>query len=88
MWLMMKKNGLIVLIEEEWMVNDNTLESTWVVDFTFKTIQFGLPLYTCMCPNVKGYELHIFLMIFSVDVNSGQKGISPRIFNTSKCNND
>ena len=51
----------------------------WVLDSTFKTNQYGLPLYAAMCPNARGLGIPIFLMLCSSDVKSGQKSMALRL---------
>ena len=49
-------------------------ESAWVLDSTFKTNHWGMPLFGAMCPNKAGLGMPVFLMICSNDNESGQLG--------------
>ena len=51
-----------------------TPESAWVLDSTFNTNHWGMPLFGAMCPNKVGLGMPVFLMICSNDNESGQVG--------------
>lgn len=48
--------------------------ASWAIDSTFKTNQWGMPLYAGVCPNTSGLGMPIFLMLCSADKDSGQEG--------------
>lgn len=54
---------------------DITLDATWAVDSTFKTNQWGMPLYVGMYPSTSGLGMPIFLIIWSIDKDNRQKGM-------------
>ena len=45
--------------------------STCVIDSTFKTNQWGMPLFTRICPNVNGLDMLIYIILCSDDNKSG-----------------
>ena len=77
-----KKRHLMLLMKNDWMrelviqINSN---SVWAIDSTFKTNQYGLPLYAAMCLNNRGYGTPIFLMFYSTDYQVGHEVTSLRL---------
>jgi hypothetical protein len=47
-----------------------TPNSAWIIDSTFKTNHWGMPLFAGMCPNKAGLGMPIFLMLCSDDNES------------------
>jgi hypothetical protein len=45
-----------------------------VIDSTFKTNQWGMPLFAGLCSNASGLGMPIFLMLYSNDNENGQVG--------------
>jgi hypothetical protein len=73
------KRPFVLVIQTPWMrelAKKITPNSAWALDSTFKTNQYGLPLYAAMCPNFQGIGMPIFLMLCSADKGSGQEGVA------------
>ena len=49
------------------------------IDSTFKTNQYGLPLYAAVVPNQDGKAMPVFYMLCSNDVKGGHEGIALEI---------
>ena len=56
-----------------------TSNSVWAIDSTFKTNQYGLPLYAAMCPNNRRYGTPIFLMFYFTDYQVSHEVTSLRL---------
>ena len=72
----------VLIIQTKWMRElalRITPGSAWALDSTFKTNQYGLPLYAAMCPNSRGLGMPIFLMLCSSDVKSGQESMALKL---------
>ena len=70
------KRPFVLVIQSDWMRElaiQITPNSAWAIDSTFKTNQYGLPLYAAMCPNNRGYGMPIFLMLCSKDYQAGHE---------------
>ena len=73
------KNPFVLVIQMEEMLKRAiaiTPNSAWVLDSTFKTNHWGMPLFGAMCPNNAGLGMPIFFMTYSNDNESGQVGIT------------
>ena len=70
----MKQSFVLVIQMKEMLERAKhiTLDSTWVLDSTFKTNHWGMPLFGAICPNKAGLDMPVFLMICSNDNESGQ----------------
>ena len=58
-----QKRPFVLVIQSDWMRElaiQITPNSAWAIDSTFKTNQYGLPLYAAMYPNNRGYGMPIF----------------------------
>ena len=53
--------------------------NSWTIDSTFKTNQYGLPLYAAVVPNQDGKAMPVFYMLCSNDVKGGHEGIALEI---------
>jgi hypothetical protein len=56
-----------------------TPNSAWAIDSTFKTNQYGLPLYATMCHNTRMLGMPIFLMLCSTDVDKRHEAVALRL---------
>ena len=72
----MKRPFVLVIQTKEMLerAKEITPESAWVLDSTFKTNHWGMPLFGAMCPNKAGLSMPVFFMICSNDNESGQVG--------------
>jgi hypothetical protein len=69
----------VVVIQDDFMkkmTNFFSTHNSWAFDFTFKTNQFGLPLYAAIVPNEDEYDIPIFYILCSIDKQQGHKGIA------------
>ena len=76
-----EKPPFILVMQNDWMQElaiQITPNSAWAIDSTFKTNQYGLPLYAAMCPNNRGYGMPIFLMLCSKDIQAGHEATALR----------
>ena len=71
-----KRPFVLVMQTEEMLQRAKTItpNSAWVIDSTFKTNQWGMPLFAGVCPNASGLGMPIFIMLCSDDNESGQVG--------------
>ena len=77
-----EKRPFVLFIQNDWMRElaiQITPNSAWAIDSTFKTNQYGLPLYAVMCPNNRGYGMPIFLMLCSKDYQASHEATTLRI---------
>jgi len=73
------KRPFVVIMMDDWMLQlakRLTPNSTWIVDSTFKTNQYSMPLFGVVCPNEESIGMLVFLMLCSNDKNSGHEGIA------------
>ena len=71
------KRPLVLVMQTEEMLKRRksiTSDSAWVIDSTFKTNQWSMPLFIGMCPNASGLGMPIFIMLCNDDNESGQVG--------------
>jgi hypothetical protein len=71
-----EKHPFVLVMQTEGMLERAkaiTPNLAWVIDSTFKTNQWNMPLYVGMCPNVCGLGMPIFLMLCSADNETGQE---------------
>ena len=70
----MKRPFVLVIQTKEMLERTKyiTPDSAWVLDSTFTTNHWGMPLFGAMCPNKAGLGMPVFLMICSNDNESGQ----------------
>ena len=69
----------MVVIQDEWMRDVGKRFSrgnSWALDSTFKTNQYGLPLYATIVPNQDGKGVPVFYMLHSIDKKEGHEGIA------------
>jgi hypothetical protein len=50
--------------------------NSWAFDSTFKTNQYGLPIYTAIVPNEDENNIPVFYMLCSIDKQQGHEGIT------------
>ena len=77
-----EKCPFVLVIQSDWMCElaiQITPRSAWAIDNTFKTNQYGLPLYAAMCPNNRRYGRPIFLMLCSKDYQEGHEATTLRL---------
>ena len=77
-----RKRPFVVVIQDEFMRNSAKRFSgnnSWALDSTFKTNQYGLPLYAAIVPNQDGIGIPVFYMLCSNDVKQGHEGIAIEI---------
>ena len=77
-----EKQPFVLVIQTKWMrelAMSITPNSAWAIDSTFKTNQYGLPLYAAMCPNTRMLGMPIFLMLCSADVDKGHEVVALRL---------
>jgi hypothetical protein len=70
-----EKHPFLLVMQTEGMLERAkaiTPNSAWMIDSTFKTNQWNMPLYARMCPNARGLGMPIFLMLCSADNETGQ----------------
>lgn len=75
----LEKQPFVLVIQTKWMrelAMSITPNFAWAIDSTFKTNQYGLPLYATMCPNTRMLEMPIFLMLCSADVDKGHEAVT------------
>lgn len=53
--------------------------NSWTLDSTFKTNQYGLPLYAAIVPNQDGIGIPDFHMLFSSVIKQGHESIAIEI---------
>jgi hypothetical protein len=69
----------VMVIQTPWMqslAKEITINSSWAIDSTFKTNQYGLLLYAAMCSNEHGVGMLIFFMLCSTDVGSKHESMA------------
>ena len=74
-----RKRPFVVVIQNEFMKDVAKKFSpgkSWAVDSTFKTNQYGLPLYAAIVPNQDGKGMPVFYMLCSNDIKGGHEGIA------------
>jgi len=77
-----RRRPFVVVIQDEFMRNSAKRFSgnnSWALDSTFKTNQYGLPLYGAIVPNQDGIGIPVFYMLCSNDVKQGHEGIAIEI---------
>ena len=57
-----------------------TLNNSWAIDSTFKTNQFGLPLYAVVAPNAMGIGIPLWSMLCSSDKGSNHEQVALEAF--------
>jgi hypothetical protein len=64
---------VLVMQTEEMMQRAKAItpNSAWVIDSTFKTNQWNMPLYARMCPNAHCLGMPVFLILCSADSETG-----------------
>ena len=78
----LEKRHFVLVIQSDWMRGlaiQITPNSAWAIDNTFKTNQYELLLYAAMCPNNRGYGIHIFLMLCSKDYQEGHEATTLKL---------
>jgi hypothetical protein len=71
-----EKHPFVLVMQTEGMLERAkaiTPNSAWVIDSTFKTNQWNMPLYAGMCPNAHGLGMPIFLMLCSADNETSEE---------------
>jgi hypothetical protein len=71
-----EKHPFVLVMQMEGMLERAkaiTPNSAWMIDSTFKTNQWNMPLYTRMCPNARGLGMPIFFMLYNADNETGQE---------------
>ena len=74
-----RKRPFVIVIQDEFMrdvAKKFSPAKSWAVDSTFKTNQYGLPLYAAIVPNQDGIGMPVFYMLCSNDVKEGHEGIA------------
>jgi hypothetical protein len=77
-----KKRPFVVVIQDDFMRKSALRFSgnnSWALDSTFKTNQYGLPLYAAIVPNQDGIGIPVFYMLCSNDVKEGHEGLAIEI---------
>jgi len=78
----LEKQPFILIIQTKWMreLTMNIIpNSAWAIDYTFKTNQYGLPLYTTMCLNTRMLGMPIFFMLCSTNVDKRHETVALRL---------
>jgi hypothetical protein len=73
------KYRFVVVIQDDFMKTSAqrfSATNSWVLDSTFKTNQYGLPLYAAIVPNQDGIRIPIFYMLCSNDMKQGHEGLA------------
>jgi hypothetical protein len=74
-----RKKPFVVVIQDEFMnkmAKRFSTHNSWAFDSTFKTNQYGLPLYAAIVPNEDGNGIPVFYMLCSIDKQQGHEGIA------------
>ena len=69
----------ILILQDQWMLEmceRLTLNNSWAIDSTFKTNQFGLPLYAAVAPNAMGIGIPLWYMLCSSDKGSNHEQVA------------
>jgi hypothetical protein len=69
----------VVVIQDDFMRKSAQRFSgnnSWALDSTFKTNQYGLPLYAAIVPNQDGIGIPVFYMLCSNDPQGGHEGVA------------
>ena len=77
-----EKQPFVLVIQTPWMrelAMRITPNSAWAIDSTFKTNQYGLPLYAAMCPNSRMLGMPIFFMLCSADVDKNHESMALKL---------
>ena len=73
------KQPFILILQDNWMLEmcERLSENnSWAIDSTFKTNQFGLPLYAAVAPNAMGIGIPLWYMICSSDRASNHEQVA------------
>ena len=65
-----------VIIIQDWMLEmcrSLSTNNAWAIDSTFRTNQFGLPLYAAVAPNSQGVGIPLWYMMCTNVAGSGQE---------------
>lgn len=74
-----RKRPFVVVIQDEFMksmAERFSRDNSWALDSTFKTNQYGLPLYAAVVPNQDGKGIPVFYMLCSNEIKEGHEGIA------------
>ena len=73
------RQPFILVLQDEWMLEmceRLSINNSWAIDSTFKTNQFGLPLYAAVAPNAMGVGIPLWYMICSSDKGSNHEQVA------------
>ena len=54
-------------------------QNSWAFDSTFKTNQYGWPLFAAIVPNKDGNGISVFYMLCSIDKQQGHEEIAMKL---------